>query len=250
MILAADNLNFSYSNSPIVKDFSIKLECGNLIMLSGPNGSGKSKIIKLLCGLLKPNSGGVTLDGRDLNSFSDFERAKNISVVAQTQVPILNFTVNELILTGRTGSLNRFFSPSQKDLAICDEAIELLDLGNFRNRQVNQLSGGERSRVFLAKALAQQPQFLLLDEPTSAMDIEHTFKTLELLKKISNKIGILMVCHDLNLAWQYADKLYLLKDGTTQIAGKSKEILTPATLEAIYNCHAEIIIDKGIIFRP
>ena len=117
MILAADNLNFSYSNSPIVKDFSIKLGCGNLIMLSGPNGSGKSTIIKLLCGLLKPNSGGVTLDGRDLNSFSDFERAKNISVVAQTQVPILNFTVNELILTGRTGSLNRFFSPSQKDLA-------------------------------------------------------------------------------------------------------------------------------------
>ena len=250
MILVADNLNFSYSNSPIVKDFSIKLECGNLIMLSGPNGSGKSTIIKLLCGLLRPNSGGVTLDGRDLNSFSDFERAKNISVVAQTQVPILNFTVNELILTGRTGSLNRFFSPSQKDLAICDEAIELLDLGKFRNRQVNQLSGGERSRVFLAKALAQQPQFLLLDEPTSAMDIEHTFKTLELLKKISNKIGILMVCHDLNLAWQYADKLYLLKDGTTQIAGESKEILTPATLEAIYNCHAEIIMDKGIIFRP
>jgi iron complex transport system ATP-binding protein len=250
MILAGNNLNFSYSDTLVVSDFSIKLERGKIFMLSGPNGSGKSTIIKLICGLLKPDSGNITINGEDLNSFSDLERAKKIGVVAQTQLPILDFTVEELILTGRTGSLNRFFAPSVKDIAICNEVIELLELEKFRNRQVNQLSGGERSRVFLGKGLAQKTQFLLLDEPTSAMDIEYTFKTLELLKNLSKEIGILMVCHDLNLAWQYADKLYLLKNGRTCVSGEPKEILSSATLESIYNCHAEVVEDKGIIFRP
>lgn len=249
MIFEAKNLEFKYEeNSPLIKNFSLKIESGEFFMLSGPNGSGKSTILKLLSGFLTPANGEIRVNSDLLQKFSYAHRASMIAVVSQNQVPILDFTVAELIMTGRSGSLNRFVSPSKKDCEICQELIVKLELEKFKNRAVNQLSGGERARVFLAKALAQNPQILLLDEPTAALDLEYTFKVLDLLKALSKKIAIIMVCHDLNLAWKYADKLYILNHGETAFCGNPREILTPENIRQIYHCNSEIISDKGIIF--
>lgn len=249
MLLESKNLEFQYSaNSPIIKDFSLKIENGEFVMISGPNGSGKSTVLKLLSSFLKPDKGEVKLNSKLIQKYTYAERASQIAVVSQNPTPILNFTVFELIMSGRSGSLNRFAPPSQKDCDICNELMELFELTQFQNRIVNQLSGGEKARVFLAKALAQQPQLLLLDEPTSAFDLEYTFKTMEILKQLSRKIGVVMICHDLNLAWQYADRLILLKGGEIFAQGAPKEILTAETINQVYHCQAQILSSAGIVF--
>ncbi len=249
MSLEARNLNFSYGTTPLIRDFSLSLERGEFVMLSGPNGSGKSTILKLLSAFYRSDNGEVLLDGENINKIPLAERAKKIAVVPQQNNVVLDFTVSELVMLGRSLYLSRFLPIDRESSEICQAVMDRLEISQFADRVVNKLSVGEQARVFLAKALVQKSDFLLLDEPTAALDIENAKKIMEILRKLSDKIGILMICHDLNMAWKYADKLYLLKNGETVACGEPKSILNSEVIGQVYNSKAEIIADKGIIFN-
>lgn len=250
MALEAKNITFGYGKNSVLNDFSLKLEVSDFIMLLGANGSGKSTAVKLLGGYLRPQAGSILLDGKELNSYRSFERAKKIAAVAQIPPPMLDFTVEEMVVMGRLGSSPRFGFGCRKDDDIILEVMEQMQISHLAECRVGKLSGGERQRVMLAQALAGRPQYLLLDEPTSALDAEHVFSFMQILRKINGSIGILMVCHDLNLAWNYAKKAVILKDNKISCAGEAKSILTPENIKENFNCSAIVSEDNGIILKP
>ena len=247
MSIEAKNISFAYKNNPVLQDFSMKLEKNDFTMLLGANGSGKSTVIKLLASYLKPDSGSIMLDSRNIADYKSFERAKKIAVVSQIMPFVFDYTAEETVLMGRLSYSSRFSVSSRKDIELVSQIMDELQISELRRRNMHQLSGGERQRVILAQALAQEPDYLLLDEPTSALDPEHIFLFMQILQQINSKIGILMVCHDLNLAWNYAKNVMILKNKHIGCSGASKTVLTPENISANFNCHAEIYDGKGII---
>ncbi|MBR2509237.1 MAG: ABC transporter ATP-binding protein [Lentisphaeria bacterium] len=249
MAIIAEKISFSYNRKKVLEDFSISLNRNDFTMLLGSNGSGKSTAVKLLGNFLKPDSGKITVDGINADKLLPFERAKKIAVISQTMPPVLNFTVREMVLMGRFCHVGRLKRPTAEDLQIADESMEKMEVFSFANRYVRELSGGERQRVVLAGALAQQPDYLLLDEPTAALDPAHSLRLMEILQKLNEKIGIMMVCHDLNLAWNYAGKVIILQNGKTLFAGAAREILTVQNIRQAFDCNAVIYQNEGIILQ-
>lgn len=246
-MLEAENISFSYNRKTFLENISVSLEPNDFIMLLGSNGSGKSTLLKLLAGYYSPMAGNVRLNEKKLSNFSSFERASKIAVVSQNIPPILDFSVRELISLGKLSHSPYALKSDPAERAAVDETMALLELEPFASRSVNTLSGGERQRVILAQALVRQPEYLLLDEPTSALDPEHVMSFMQILQKINNKIGILMVCHDLNLAWNYAKKTIILQNGRISVRGKTKEVLTIENIKENFKCEAFIEPDHGII---
>lgn len=249
MPLEAKNITFSYNRDTVLKNFSVTLTENDFIMLLGPNGSGKSTALKLLSGYLQPDSGTVLCDGKKLDGMSSFERASKIAVVSQISPPLLDFTVEEMIMMGRISHTPRLTPPSASDYDKIHEIMKSLEIFHLTNRLMHQLSGGERQRVWLAQALAQEPEYLLLDEPASALDPEHTLNLLNFLRTLQGKTGILMICHDLNSAWNFAEKVIILKNGTISSSGKTSTVLTSENIVSNFNCRAFIHPDEGIILR-
>ena len=248
-MLEAQNITFSYRDKVILKDFSVSLEKGSFTMLLGANGSGKSTVLRLLGGFLAPESGNVILNGKALSSFKHFERARKIAVVPQNMPPVLDFTVREMVTMGRLGSIPRFTSPGRCEEKIIREVMEQMEIAPFADRLLSQLSGGERQRGILAQALAGEPEYLLLDEPTSALDPEHVFLLMNTLQKINRDTGILMVCHDLNLAWNFARKTVILKDSKILLEGDTRTILSEENIRKAFHCDAVINQENGIILK-
>ena len=249
MSLDARNITFSYKNKTVLKDFSLSLEKGDFTMLLGANGSGKSTALRILSGFISPNAGNILLDDVPLNSMKHFERARKIAVVSQALPPILDFTVSEMVMLGRLGQTPRLAPRDVNDTNAVKNAMDKMEIISLANRPVSQLSGGERQRVMLAQALACQSNYLLLDEPTSALDPEHIFLLMRTLQENCSKTGILMVCHDLNLAWKYAQKVIILKDSGIFLEGNTREILTPENILHAFGCDAVIQENEGIILK-
>lgn len=249
MAVIAENISFAYAQKTVLKDFSVSLGRDDFIMLLGSNGSGKSTVIKLLSAFLKPACGTVELDGKRIDKLPSFERARKIAAVSQNMPPILNFTVEEMVLMGRFCRIGRINKPSDDDLQTVHESMRKMEVFQFANRYVRELSGGERQRVMLASALAQQPDYLLLDEPTAALDPAHSLELMQILRSLKGRIGIMMVCHDLNLAWNYADNVIILQNGSTVFAGKTHEILTAENIRKAFGCSAVIHTAEGIILQ-
>ena len=249
-MLEAQNLTFCYQDKVILDNFSLSLEKGSFTMLLGANGSGKSTVLRLLGGFLKPEAGCILVDGESLDTLKHFERARKIAVVPQNMPPVLDFTVQEMVTMGRLGNIPRFAPPGKLDQRIVREVMEKMEISSFADRWISQLSGGERQRVILAQALAAEPDYLLLDEPTSALDPEHVFLLMQTLQEISENTGILMVCHDLNLAWNFAKKTIILKDSKIFLAGDTRTVLTKENIRNAFDCDAAIIGNCGIILQP
>ena len=249
MSLEAKNITFSYPDNTVLKNFSLTLNKNDFTMLLGPNGSGKSTVMKLLGGYLKPDIGTVCCDGRELASMRHFERAAKIAVVSQVPPPLLDFTVEEMIMMGRIGHAPRLAPPSEKDYHHIHKVMKSLEILHLANRLMHQLSGGERQRVWLAQTLAQEPEYLLLDEPTSALDPEHVLNLLDFLRSLNGRIGILMICHDLNSAWNFAQKVMILNKGEITSYGETSKVLTEENILANFNCHSFIHRSEGIILR-
>lgn len=249
MALTAEKISFAYDKKTVLKDFSISLSRNDFTMLLGSNGSGKSTVIKLLASFLQPACGTVELEGKRIDKVPAFERAGKIAVVSQIMPPILNFTVEEMVLMGRFCRVGRIGRPSAGDMQTVNETMKKLEIFSFANRYVRELSGGERQRVMLAMALAQQPDYLLLDEPTAALDPSHSLGLMELLKPLRGQIGILMVCHDLNLAWNYAENVIVLQNGKIVFEGETHEILTAENIKKAFYCNAVIHPSEGIILQ-
>ncbi|WP_353094751.1 ABC transporter ATP-binding protein [Tissierella praeacuta] len=238
MGLKVENIDFSYDNKKIIQDISFEVESGEVLGLLGPNGTGKTTLLKCILDLLK-NQGICIVDDINLKSLSLKERAKYISYVPQNIDLVFPISVFEYIKMGRSP----YNSKNSNDNEIILGIIEDFQLEEFAFKGINQLSGGERQRVMIARAMAQEPRVILLDEPTSNLDMKHQKKTMEILRDISRKkdISILISIHDLNLASRYCDKFLILKDTKIFSYGDEDKVIDEDIIKNTYGIPVEII---------
>jgi len=198
---------------PVLEGVSLAVETGVFLAVIGPNGAGKSTLIRLLAGLLRPQSGTISIDGTDIHSYSRRELAAKVALVQQEFVPAFGFSVGETVLMARIPYFNQLGFEGQEDRRIVADALQMTDTAAFAARPLADLSGGERQRVFIARALAQDTPILLLDEPTSFLDLKHQVAIYDLLKSVQRERGrtIIAITHDINLAAQYCDQALLLQ---------------------------------------
>jgi iron complex transport system ATP-binding protein len=236
-IIEVANLSFGYTPaSPILKNISFEVRPGTFLVIAGPNGAGKSTLLNLICGALKPQSGEVTLDASPIGTYSAEALAAKVAVVRQEAVPIFGFSVIETVLMARTPHFSAAGFESHADRAIVNDALELTDTARFAQRPLTNLSSGERQRVFIARALAQDSPILLLDEPTSFLDLRHQVDIYDLLKTAQVERGktIVAVTHDINLAAQYGDEALLLgMDGAFQ-HGRTSEVFSAEHIKNVF----------------
>lgn len=239
------DLTIGYENHIIVHDLNITIPHGKIIALVGANGSGKSTILKTMARLMKPTSGGVTLDGQLIHKKSTKEVAKDLAILPQNPSAPDGLTVYELISYGRFPHHKGMGTLTKEDRKVIHWAIEVTGMSGFYNRSVDQLSGGQRQRAWIAMALAQQTDILFLDEPTTFLDMAHQLEVLQLLKQLNEQEGrtIIMVVHDLNHATKYAHHVIAIKEGTVVSSGESNEVVTQDVLRKVFGIEADIITD-------
>ncbi|MCG0278278.1 MAG: ABC transporter ATP-binding protein [Thermanaeromonas sp.] len=245
VLLDVHGITYSYGSVPALAGITFQVQPGEMIAVIGPNGSGKSTLLKCLDRALRPQRGVVLLDGRDLWDYSRRDVARRIAVVPQETVTEFDFTVAEVVLMGRQPHLSGLIRrESPRDLAVAREAMELTSTLHLAERPVSSLSGGERQRVIIARALAQEPEILLLDEPTSHLDITYQVEILDLLvylNRIKN-ISIITVIHDLNLAAQYFRRVILLSGGKIVDVGPPEKVITTPKIRQAYN--TEVLLTR------
>lgn len=243
-MLKVEGLEVSYGSRQILKGINLEAGKGEFIGIIGPNGSGKTTLLKSMLNYLKPDSGSIFIDGRNTREFDNREIARNIAVVSQVIAINFDFTVEDIVVMGRTPYIEA--AEKQEDYEIARKAMKKTNTYQFRDRLVTQLSGGELQRVIIARAFAQTPKILLLDEPTSHLDIAHQIEILNLVKDESeNGMLIIAVIHDLNLAAYYCDRICLLKDGSIVAAGRPGDVLTEANIQAAFNIHVDISVSSA-----
>lgn len=230
----------SYGNRQILNKVGLHAEKGQFVGIIGPNGSGKTTLVKTINRIIKPDSGSITIDGRNMTDMNSIEIAKNIAMVSQVISINFEFTVEDVILMGRTPYIKG--GETHEDREIVQDAMEKTKILHLKDRFVTQLSGGELQKVIIARALAQKPKILLLDEPTSHLDITNQIDILNLVKNASRKgMLVIAVIHDLNLAAYYCDKICLIRDGDMISTGSPEEVLTPTNIKTTYNIDVEVI---------
>ncbi len=244
-MLEIKSLQLSYDHVIVIKKVHFSIEEGSITTLIGPNGCGKSTIFKALTNLKKPDSGEVTLRGKDIRKMSTKDLSKEMAFLPQSPVVPSDFTVRDLVGYGRYPHLGWTGRLSKKDQEIIEWAISETKLESLQHRHVITLSGGERQRAWIAMALAQQPKILLLDEPTTFLDICHQFELLELISRLNRTMGItiVMVLHDLNHAARYSDKIIALKKGVKYKEGTPKEVISKDVIESVFNIEVRVFDD-------
>ncbi|MBC7263329.1 MAG: heme ABC transporter ATP-binding protein [Chloroflexi bacterium] len=242
-VLYARGVSFSYYDGDVLSDVTLKLQCGELVGLIGPNGSGKTTLLKLLSGLLKPKAGAVYLGGRDVRYIPRREMARRIAVVPQDLNVPFAFTVHELVMMGRTPYIRAWRGESKRDRVVVERVMEATGTIELAERPFNELSGGEQRRVVIAMALAQEPEILLLDEPTVHLDINHQVEMLELIKRLNagDKVTVLAAIHDLNLAALYFERLVLLNRGRLVVDGPPERVLNEFTLRGVFGADVRVL---------
>jgi iron complex transport system ATP-binding protein len=269
MTLSADRLSYSYSQHVRLKpdtttgqgrlkpgttstefalrDVSVSIAPGSLTGLLGPNGCGKTTLLKLLAGVLKPDLGSVRLDDREVRLLSARAIARQIAVVPQETHPAFDFTVLEMVLMGRHPHLGAFQLEGPADLAIARDAMIATGIAHLAGRAYMTLSGGEKQRVVIASALAQQPKVLLLDEPTASLDLGYQLEIASLLRQLNRERRVTMVLatHDLNLAASLCDTLVLVRAGQVLMQGPARDVLTSATVQQLYGVIADVSYHEG-----
>lgn len=243
--LEIKNLEFGYNENLVIKGVSFNVEKGKFISIIGPNGSGKSTLLKTINHLYNPTKGSILVDGVNINNMKKRDIAKKIAMVPQDTVVDYDFTVEEIVLMGRHPYKGRFQKEDEGDFNIVNESLEMTNTLKLKKRLITEISGGERQRVIIAKALAQKPSIILLDEPTSHLDINHQMDILNLLKKLNQEQGttIVLVIHDINLAARYSDEIILINKGQIWDMGKPEHIITNENIESIYNL--KVAIEKN-----
>jgi iron complex transport system ATP-binding protein len=244
VIFKIDDIECSYGAAKVLNGLTFSIAAGSFTGIIGPNGSGKSTLLKSLGRVLKPVKGAVLLDKEDLYSLDIRDVAKKMAVVPQETAVNFSFTVNDVVIMGRSPHLGFFQNEGEKDFAVARLAMELTNTYHLADRPITAISGGERQRVIIAKALAQEPGIILLDEPTSHLDINHQIEILSLLRRLNreNNLTIISVFHDLNLASQYCDSLILMKNGSIFTIGEPDEVLTMDNIKEVYG--ANVLVRK------
>lgn len=251
--LACVGLSVAYRRRRVLEAVDVEAAAGEWLAVVGPNGAGKSTLLRAIGGLVAPEEGAITLGGEDLGALRPRDRARRVALVPQSPIVPAGVNVGEYVLLGRTPHLPRFGAEGPEDLAAAEAALGLLDLTDFVDRPVGALSGGERQRVFVARALAQDTPVILLDEPTTGLDLWHQQEVLELIDALRAERGLTVVStmHDLTLISRYADRLVLVDGGRVVAGGTAAEILTAETLARWYGANVRVIQDPtGPVIVP
>lgn len=249
-LVEAHEVSFSYSTMPVLNRASLSLRQGSIGAMIGANGSGKSTFLRVLAGLIQPNSGSVAFKGMPLSDLEPRKRARHIAYVPQTTATFFPFTALEVVLTGRNPYSGRFRFESKEDEEIALAALETLDAAHLAERAITELSGGEYQLVTVARALAQEPEIMLLDEPASALDLKHRAQLARSLLRLRNErnITVLTVTHDLMLLDQTFDTLFAMKGGRVVAAGPPDAVLKDSLLADIYDTPVRTLRNEGRTF--
>jgi len=241
----------SYGDRPILRDLSLEVPAGAFFIIIGPNSAGKTTLAKTMAGVVRPESGTVEILGLPLAGYSRKALARRVAVVPQHFSSEAPFTVTEVVLMGRSPHLSLTGLETRRDLGIAAEAMEATDIAHLARRRLQHLSGGELQRVIIARALCQQPEIIILDEPTASLDLAHQVHLMDLMERLKEERGftVIMISHDLNLAAMYADHLLLLHQGRVAAQGEPGHVLTYECLEEIYGC-VLLVRDNPIMHRP
>lgn len=245
--ITARQLEISYGETLVVSDLDIHIRKGEITTIIGPNGSGKSTVLKALTRLLKYRSGVVEILKRDLKDYDTKELARLIGVLPQKHTAPPDFTVRDLVGYGRMPHQKWYERNSREDDAIVDWALEVTGTSHLAKKSIRACSGGEQQRVWIAMVLAQQPEILFLDEPTTYLDISHQQETMRLVKRLKREsgIGIVMVLHDLSHALEVSDYIVVIKDGKKYSEGTPLEVITPKMLREVYHVECQVVEIPG-----
>ena len=245
--IAVENINFSYGDRIILENLSFSVARKDFFIILGPNGSGKTTLLKIVANILKVKKGALRIMGNPIESHSRRSLARTVALVPQMAPVDFPFTATELVLMGRSPHLGLLSLEQKKDLEQAKNAMEFTGVHHLADRKMDQLSGGELQRVFIARAICQEPEIMLLDEPTASLDLTHQIRIMDLMEKLRKEKGltIVMVSHDINLAAMYATRLLFLKAGKTAGIGTPEDVLTFNKLEQIYEC--PLLVDESPI---
>jgi iron complex transport system ATP-binding protein len=241
-ILDINSIYLNYRDRMILSDVSFAVTKGEFFVIIGPNGAGKTSLLKIIAGLEKAQQGSVVIRGENITDYTRRSISQVLAIVPQQIEVGFPFSVSETVIMGRTPHLGILGMESEKDFIIAQEAMAFTDVTHLADRKLFQLSGGELQRVIIARAICQQPDIILLDEPTTALDPAHQLKIMDLMEKFRREHGttIIMVSHDLNLASMYGDRLLLLQDGLVVKTGAPKAVLNKELLEESYGCQMQV----------
>lgn len=238
-------LQLAFEGRRVLSDVSVTVPSGCFFTIIGPNGSGKTTLLKLMMGLIACRQGAIEILGRPIERYAIKHLARTVAYVPQTVPVTFAFTVVQVVLMGRAPHLGMLGLEGPQDLELARQAMVLAGVEHLADRRLDQLSGGEQQRVFIARAICQQPRILLLDEPTAALDLAHQVRVMDLMEQLKTEQGVtvVMVSHDLNLAAMYADLMLLLSNGRTVGLGPARQVLAYQQLEQVYGC--PLLVDKS-----
>ncbi|RMD01876.1 heme ABC transporter ATP-binding protein [Clostridium autoethanogenum] len=235
------NLNYSFDEVNILHDINIDFKKNKFYSIIGPNGSGKTTLLKNIAKTLKPYKSTVFIKDKDILDLKSKALARKLAVVPQNSDLNMDFSVQDIVLMGRAPYFSKLQSESENDYVIAKHAMEMTNTWKFHDKYINQLSGGEKQRVLIARALTQDTDIILLDEPISNLDIYHQIEILDNVKSLSKKITVIMVLHDLNFAAQYSDHVILVNSGRVVVQGAPQEVLTEKNIKKVYKINVCII---------
>lgn len=245
MKLEINHLQCGYEDKIVVEDFSVCVESGEILCLLGPNGIGKTTLFKTILRFLPLQKGSVLIDGQSIERFSKKDFARLIGYVPQSHIPPFAFSVMDVVVMGRTAHLDVFGSPSKKDYDFAVELLEQLGLSDLQNRNYTELSGGERQMVLIARALAQEPAFLMMDEPTSNLDFGNQVKVLQNIKNLAKQgLGVIMTTHSPDHVFLCNASVALMMQDKQYLTGHVSEVLNEKTLSETYGVHIAILKDQ------
>lgn len=244
-VIELEGIDYAYGKSRVLSRIDFTVSTGDFFVIIGPNGSGKTTLMKVISGLLKPARGRVKIQSRPLSRFSKKSLARTVAYVPQMLQAEFPFTVMEVVLMGRSPHLGLLGIEHRRDVEAARAAIGFTGVSHLAGRKLNELSGGESQRVFIARAICQEPDIMLLDEPTASLDLAHQIRVMDLMEKLRRErhITVVMVSHDLNLASMYGNRILLLKEGRMVELGSPEQVITFETLESAYGC--KLLVDES-----
>lgn len=248
MRLEIKDVCFAYRDSDVLKNVSFRAASGEVIGILGKNGCGKTTLMKCINAHLKPHSGSVMIDGSDVSKMSKKELAKKMAVVSQHVHLSFPFTVLETVMMGLYPTSEWMHTPSKDEMALVLEAMNATDVADFANRSITELSGGEKQRVLISRALVQDPEVFLLDEPTLHLDVNHQFNLMEMTRELAKEKNMLViiVTHDIALAARYCDRIMLMEDGQIVGSGLTKDVITAENLKKVFAVDVDVTYNEKI----